>query len=51
LTLQGDSGGPVRCGNTIVGVTSWGVSTCSGDFPSVYTGLSSFNSWIAANAA
>jgi len=47
---SGDSGGPVRCGDVITGVTSWGVSTCSGDFPSVYTRLSAFAAWLKDNA-
>lgn len=47
---NGDSGGPARCGNTIVGVTSWGISTCSGAYPSVYTRVSSFASWLTSNS-
>jgi len=47
---SGDSGGPVRCGNTLTGVTSWGVSTCSGEFPSVYTRLSVYASWMRNTA-
>ncbi|XP_076437589.1 chymotrypsin-like serine proteinase [Babylonia areolata] len=43
---NGDSGGPVRCGDTIVGVTSWGINNCSPTYPSVYTRLSYFHSWI-----
>ena len=29
------------------GLTSWGISTCSGSYPSVYTRISSYLSWIA----
>ncbi|XP_076107524.1 chymotrypsin-like serine proteinase [Mytilus galloprovincialis] len=48
---SGDSGGPMTCysGNTpyLAGATSWGISTCSGSFPSVYARLTSFRSWIS----
>lgn len=47
---NGDSGGPVRCGNTLTGVTSWGASTCSGSLPSVYTRVSFFYSWLVSQA-
>ncbi|KAK3106139.1 hypothetical protein FSP39_013544 [Pinctada imbricata] len=48
---MGDSGGPLVCRNNIlVGATSWGSSTCSGDLPSVYTRISSFRSWIRDEA-
>ncbi|XP_046580112.1 LOW QUALITY PROTEIN: chymotrypsin-like serine proteinase [Haliotis rubra] len=43
---SGDSGGPMVVGNTLTGITSWGISSCSGSYPSVYTRVSSFNSWI-----
>ena len=50
--FQGDSGGPMTCysENTpyLAGATSWGISTCSGDFPSVYARLTSFRSWISS---
>ncbi|KAK6990617.1 fibrinolytic enzyme isozyme C [Biomphalaria glabrata] len=49
---NGDSGGPMMCGTNfqyLAGVTSWGVSTCSGDMPSVYTRTSAYNTWIASN--
>ncbi|XP_063447965.1 uncharacterized protein LOC134727514 [Mytilus trossulus] len=43
---RGDSGGPMTCfsGNTpyLAGSKSWGISTCSGSFPSVYARLTSF---------
>ncbi|KAK7093959.1 chymotrypsin-like serine proteinase [Littorina saxatilis] len=47
---NGDSGGPVRCGSTLTGVTSWGQSTCGGTYPSVYTRVSYFNSWLVSQA-
>ncbi|CAL1542436.1 unnamed protein product [Lymnaea stagnalis] len=46
---NGDSGGPMMCGNNyglLAGVTSWGVSSCSGDYPSVYTRVSEYLDWI-----
>jgi elastase-2 len=49
---MGDSGGPMMCGPTrslLAGITSWGVSNCSGNYPSVYTRVSEYLDWIAAN--
>nr|AGM38918.1 fibrinolytic protein III [Urechis unicinctus] len=49
---NGDSGGPLRCGNLLVGSASWVVSSggnCLIFFPSVYTRISSFASWINNN--
>ncbi|XP_071115166.1 chymotrypsin-like serine proteinase [Haliotis cracherodii] len=43
---SGDSGGPLVCGNTLTGITSWGISSCSGSYPSVYTRVSNFYSWV-----
>ncbi|XP_070208479.1 chymotrypsin-like serine proteinase [Littorina saxatilis] len=43
---NGDSGGPVRCGGTLTGITSWGISSCDGTYPSVYTRVSSYINWI-----
>nr|KAG5695068.1 hypothetical protein BaRGS_032561 [Batillaria attramentaria] len=43
---NGDSGGPATCGNTLVGITSWGISNCSGSYPSVYTRVSQFQSFL-----
>ncbi|XP_059146877.1 chymotrypsin-like serine proteinase [Physella acuta] len=45
---NGDSGGPMLCGpqlEYLAGITSWGVSTCSGDMPSVYTRVSEYVDW------
>ena len=54
--LQGDSGGPLNCpdgGTRVAGVTSWGVSSGTGNclqtYPSVYTRTSAYLGWIAAN--
>jgi len=44
---MGDSGGPMICGNNLLaGITSWGVSNCSGNYPSVYTRVSEYVDWI-----
>ncbi|XP_050418366.1 chymotrypsin-like serine proteinase [Patella vulgata] len=43
---NGDSGGPMICNGMLAGVTSWGISGCSGNYPSVYTRVSQFVSWI-----
>ncbi|BFY99708.1 hypothetical protein BsWGS_02748 [Bradybaena similaris] len=48
---MGDSGGPMMCGENLqllAGLTSWGVSNCSGNFPSVYTRVSEYLDWIAS---
>ncbi|BFY99706.1 hypothetical protein BsWGS_02747 [Bradybaena similaris] len=45
---NGDSGGPMICGQYLAGITSWGVSNCSGNYPSVYTRVSEYRDWIAA---
>ncbi|XP_064611960.1 fibrinolytic enzyme, isozyme C-like [Liolophura sinensis] len=50
---NGDSGGPMVCqygGVTyLAGITSWGVSTCSGEYPSVYTRVTYFLDWVNTN--
>jgi len=46
---SGDSGGPLRCGNTLAGATSWGQAQCNPSFPSVYSRISFFRGWIDAN--
>ncbi|XP_014785320.1 chymotrypsin B [Octopus bimaculoides] len=48
---NGDSGGSLACrdGNDtwrLAGVISWGISTCSGDYPAVNTRVSSYLDWI-----
>jgi secreted trypsin-like serine protease len=45
---SGDSGGPLECGNTLAGATSWGESSCDPIYPSVYTRISFFYTWIIA---
>ncbi|PVD31918.1 hypothetical protein C0Q70_07344 [Pomacea canaliculata] len=53
-SCNGDSGGPAACfrngSRVIVGVTSWGISTCNGSYPSVYTRISKYRSWITSTA-
>merc|ERR1712045_645440 len=55
-SCQGDSGGPTLCYNEdgsgyLAGVVSWGIG-CGGYFlPGVYTEVSYFVDWIAANMA
>ena len=52
-SCQGDSGGPLSCyvGGRwkVAGVTSWGISGCSPNYPSVYARVSYFRSWIQQN--
>jgi secreted trypsin-like serine protease len=55
-SCNGDSGGPLNCpdgGTRVAGVTSWGVSSGTGNclqtYPSVYTRTSAYLGWIAAN--
>ncbi|XP_045212362.1 chymotrypsin B-like [Mercenaria mercenaria] len=49
---NGDSGGPLSCyqdgGIVLAGATSWGSSTCSSDYPTVYARISEFVGWIDA---
>jgi len=48
-TCKGDSGGPVVNQNVLVGVVSWGKKECeSDDRPGVYTRVSAYADWIAA---
>ncbi|XP_061196769.1 fibrinolytic enzyme, isozyme C-like [Saccostrea echinata] len=48
---NGDSGGPYVCKKNgdymLAGVTSWGISTCDGSYPSVYTRVSKYLDWMA----
>jgi len=46
---SGDSGGPLVCGGVLVGATSWGQAQCNPSFPSVYSRISFFRSWIDSN--
>ncbi|XP_017038415.1 lectizyme [Drosophila kikkawai] len=44
---NGDSGGPLVQNGELVGVVSWGYTPCATTkYPSVYTQVSSYNSWI-----
>jgi secreted trypsin-like serine protease len=45
-SCSGDSGGPLECGNKLAGATSWGQSNCNPSFPSVYSRVSEFYTWI-----
>ncbi|MEU3601248.1 serine protease [Streptomyces sp. NPDC006798] len=45
---QGDSGGPLARNGRVIGIVSWGVSNCSGNYPSVYTNTGAYRSWINA---
>ncbi|XP_007244334.3 chymotrypsinogen A [Astyanax mexicanus] len=49
-SCMGDSGGPLVCQKggvwNLVGVVSWGSSTCSTSTPAVYARVTSFRSWI-----
>merc|ERR1712142_846449 len=44
---MGDSGGPLACGGTVVGVVSFGSGECSG-VPGVFTEVSQFIGWISS---
>ncbi|XP_064598805.1 trypsin alpha-3-like [Liolophura sinensis] len=46
---SGDSGGPMVCSGILAGITSWGISSCSGGYPSVYARVSYFRNWIDSN--
>ncbi|XP_067271138.1 transmembrane protease serine 9-like [Pseudorasbora parva] len=47
-SCKGDSGGPLVCGDTAVGITSFGdVNRCnSPEYPNVYTKISAYLPWI-----
>jgi secreted trypsin-like serine protease len=46
---NGDNGGPMICGHTLVGVMSWDSPDCSPSAPTVATRISFFRAWIDAN--
>lgn len=48
---QGDDGGPVLSGSTVVGIISWRHSCAQPNFPDVNTRVGSFVPWILANSA
>jgi elastase-2 len=43
---NGDSGGPMTVGNTVIGLASWVASGCLSSAPSTYTRVSYFRDWI-----
>lgn len=48
-TCKGDSGGPVIQDGVLVGIVSWGKTTCAGTGePGVYVRLTSYAEWIAS---
>lgn len=44
--FQADSGGPLACNGTLVGIISWGRGCASPQFPGVYTNVYYFRKWI-----
>ncbi|NWQ62820.1 CTR2 protein, partial [Neopipo cinnamomea] len=48
--VQGDSGGPLVCQKdgawNLVGIVSWGSSTCDTETPAVYTRVTALRDWI-----
>ncbi|MFE3072556.1 serine protease [Streptomyces sp. NPDC059247] len=43
---EGDSGGPLAQNGRVVGIVSWGTTTCGGAYPSVYTNVAAHRTWI-----
>lgn len=43
---EGDSGGPLAQNGRVIGIVSWGHSVCSGLYPSVYTNVAGYRTWI-----
>ncbi|MFE3072513.1 serine protease [Streptomyces sp. NPDC059247] len=43
---EGDSGGPLTQNGRVIGIISWGHSTCSGTYPSVHTNVGAYRTWI-----
>ena len=50
LDSQGDGGGPLVCSKSgsyqLVGVTSWGSSTCDPAYPTIFTRIYNYLDWI-----
>ncbi|MFE2110938.1 serine protease [Kitasatospora sp. NPDC059463] len=46
---KGDSGGPLVQNGRLIGIVSWGVTTCSGAYPSVYTNTGAYRLWITTH--
>ncbi|CAG2120264.1 unnamed protein product, partial [Medioppia subpectinata] len=50
-SCHGDSGGPLKYKNTLVGVVSWGPGDCTQPhYPSVYTRVGKFRDWIKVHS-
>lgn len=49
-SCQGDSGGPLFCNGDVYGISSWGIGCGLYGYPGVYTKVTTYLSWIAANA-
>nr|CAD7196358.1 unnamed protein product [Timema douglasi] len=47
---EGDSGGPLVFGGRLVGIVSWGTTTCAIGYPDAYVRVSEFLDWIRQNA-
>ncbi|KAL1501978.1 hypothetical protein ABEB36_007196 [Hypothenemus hampei] len=47
-SCNGDSGGPLLIDGIQVGIVSFGAEDCAAGFPSVYTRLSEFQTWVAS---
>ncbi|BAJ27161.1 MULTISPECIES: serine protease [Kitasatospora] len=43
---MGDSGGPLAQNGRVIGIASWGVASCNGLSPSVYTDVGAYRAWI-----
>lgn len=52
ILLQGDSGGPLMINDgkwKQVGIVSWGIGCGKGQFPGVYTRMTSYMTWLNKN--
>lgn len=50
-SCNGDSGGPLLVDGIQVGIVSFGVTDCSAGWPSVYTRVTEFYSWVDTTIA